>query len=116
MRAISVIRMAAPWVLAGLIAFWTLGPSTDRPYVGHASAERFIAFFGLGLLLALAYPKRRLWVAAAVVLAAVLLEFGQLLAPGRDARVIDALVKMAGGITGVLIASLMARPAKRGAN
>jgi VanZ family protein len=115
MRWISALRTAAPWLVAALIVFWTLGPVTDRPYVGHAQLERFAAYCLLSFLLALAYPKRRLWVALAVMLAAALLEFAQLFAPGRDARVIDAMAKMAGAATGVLLASAAARLAKRAA-
>jgi VanZ family protein len=101
----SPIRQAAAWLLAAVILLWTWGPVRLRPQFGHPQLERFSAFFALGLAMALVYPERRRWVAAGVVVAAVLLEVGQMLFPGRDAGLRDVLAKMAGGVLGVLLAS-----------
>lgn len=80
----------------------TLGPVGLRPQLGHPLMERFAAYVALGAAFSVAYPRRRAWVALAVACAACGLEVGQLLVPGRDARVADALVKAVGAVSGVL--------------
>ncbi|HUO22564.1 MAG TPA: hypothetical protein VMU59_08625 [Caulobacteraceae bacterium] len=112
MRSIAFIGKAAPWVLAALIVFWTLGPLGDRPSLGHAKLDRFVAYFCLGSLLTLAYPKRRLWIALALVAGPAILELGQFLAPGRDPRLSDVVSKAAGGLIGVWVAAIAARLAR----
>lgn len=107
------IRQAAAWLLAILILLWTWGPVRLRPQFGHPQWERFGAYFVLGLAMALAYPRRRRWVAAGIILAAVVLEAGQMLFPGRDARLPDVLAKVAGGAFGVLLASAFSPRAGR---
>ena len=82
--------------LAG-ITYATLCPIGMRPHLASADEERFGAYFVLGLLLAFAAPRRRWTVTVFVVAVAIGLEAGQLLIPGRDARVHDALVKAVGG-------------------
>jgi|SRR5579875_1522645 len=84
----------------GGIVFATLCPIGMRPHFASANVERFSAYAVLGLVLAFAFRRRRLAVSAFVVLLAVGLEFGQLLIPTRDARLMDALVKAAGGLAG----------------
>lgn len=101
------LRALAAWLLAGLILFWTWGPVDYRPGVGHPQLERFCAYFALAVALAAAYPARKRLIAVAVVAAAAVLEIGQDFIPGRDARAVDALAKMAGGVAGVLLASLI---------
>ena len=88
--------------LAGIggIIFATLCPVGLRPHFASANEERFGAYAVLGLILAFAFSRRQLAVSAFVVLLAAGLEFGQLLIPTRDARLIDALVKAAGGLAG----------------
>jgi VanZ family protein len=112
MRFIWIARKIAPWAFVALIAFWTLGPIWDRPYTGHAQLERFGAFFVLGFLFALAYPRHWRLVGLAVVMIALGLEFSQLFAQGRHARWSDAAVKVAGGVLGVSLASLGDRLAR----
>jgi len=89
------------------IVYATLCPIGLRPHFASANLERFGAYFGLGGLLALAFPRRRLWVIATVTLLAVGLEMGQLLVPGRDGRVSDAAVKALGGLTGAGVGYLV---------
>jgi VanZ family protein len=90
------------WVLLGLIAFWTLGPLDGRPRLGPPQLERFGAYFVLAAAFAVAYARPRL-VAVAIAVLAVALELGQLLVPGRDAGVPDAIAKVAGAIAGVVV-------------
>ena len=82
------------------IAYAPLCPIGMRPHLALANQERFGAYFVMGLVVALAAPRRWLVVTLFVAALAVCLEAGQLLIPGRDARVIDALFKVAGGVTG----------------
>lgn len=63
--------------------------------------ERLAAFAVIGLLFALAYP-RRIWIAVAIVAIGVLgLELLQLVRPDRHGRAEDALVKAAGALAGL---------------
>ncbi len=94
--------------LVAFVIFATLAPAGLRPQTGHVRLERFAAFFLLGALLTLAIPRRPWWALAAVCLAAVLLEYAQVLAPGRHARLNDALEKAAGGSSGVAAAVALA--------
>jgi hypothetical protein len=97
----SFLRLFA-WSLAAAIVLVTLGPVGVRPQLGHPSMERFAAYIALGGAFSLAYPRHRAWVALAVVCGALGLEMGQLMIPGRDARIPDALVKAVGAAAGVL--------------
>jgi VanZ family protein len=57
----------------------------------------------------LAY-SRRLWLAIEITVdSAVILEVLQLIVPGRHGRASDALVKVAGGITGIMFSVLITR-------
>jgi hypothetical protein len=87
-------------VLAG-IAFATLCPIGLRPHFASANVERFGAYALLGFVIAMTFRRRVLMVAVTVIVLAVALEAGQLLIPGRDARVVDAAFKALGGLSGV---------------
>ncbi len=91
------------WSLAAFIVFATLGPQSERPHLGPAQFERFGAYFVTSAAFVIAYPRRPLLIAICVVLAAVLLELGQLLVPGRDAGAPDAMAKALGGLCGAAI-------------
>jgi VanZ family protein len=77
-----------------------------RPSIGNSHLEHFAAFGLIGLAFALAYPSRILLIVAIVVGAVLGLEALQLLTPDRHARLLDALVKAAGGICGIAIGQL----------
>ena len=64
--------------------------------------ERFGAYGLLGLLFRLAYPRRIAPLCALVFGSAVILELLQIVIPDRDARVIDAVEKLAGGAAGIV--------------
>ena len=82
------------------IAYATLCPISLRPHLASANQERFGAYFVLGILIALAAGRRWMAATAFVVVLACGLEAAQLLVPGRDATVSDALVKALGGVFG----------------
>ena len=94
------------WLALAFIVYATLSPIESRPVVTNIQLEHFAAFALVGLAFALAYPNRVLLVAAVVVGSAFGLEALQLLTPDRHARVIDALVKAAGGICGIGVGQL----------
>ena len=98
---IQRISTAAGWLTLAFIVYATLSPISARPEVSTPHIEHFAAFALMGLAFALAYPSRLLLVITIVVGAAVGLEAIQLLTPDRHARVVDALVKTLGGISGI---------------
>lgn len=101
------------WTTFALIAFATLSPIGLRPHFAGVSLERFGAFALVGLLFGLAYP-RHLWLVLTLVGgAAVGLEVLQHLTPDRHGEVRDALVKLAGGVTGIGISLALHQTLKR---
>ncbi len=102
------------WSLLLIIVFSTLVPIQYRPESGLSpTTERLIAFALAGFALCLAYPRRIAMVTAIIVAAAIGLELLQLLMPGRDARLIDAVVKIGGGLFGMLGGMLATRGQRR---
>jgi VanZ family protein len=85
----------------------TLSPIDSRPVVAGPQLEHFAAFGLMGLAFGLAYPNRFLLVIAIVAGSAFGLEALQLLTPDRHARVLDAVMKAAGGICGISASQLM---------
>lgn len=100
-------RLSAQWLLlacgvAGVIVFATLCPLHWRPRLSHnPNIERFAAFLLLGFAAKLAFPRRHVLTVLGVIALAAGLEAAQLLIPGRDARVMDAVVKATGAVMGV---------------
>jgi VanZ family protein len=74
--------------------------TTEPPLV--VIIERFCAYGLLGLLFCMAYPRRIALVCVLVFGSAVILELLQIIIPDRDARVIDAVEKLAGGAVGIV--------------
>lgn len=107
MDSIDTARRIAGWAGWGtlaFVAFATLSPIEMRPKIAGIGFEHFAAFGSIGFLFAFAYPRHLLGVALVVIVAAVALEAAQLLAPGRHGRVIDASIKIVGGLAGLGIA------------
>jgi len=104
---IQKVSIAAGWLALAFIVYATLSPIQDRPVVAGPQLEHFAAFALMGLAFALAYPNRILLVVAIVVGSAIGLEVLQLLTPDRHGRVLDALVKAAGGVCGISAGQLM---------
>jgi VanZ family protein len=65
-----------------------------------ARFEHIIAFACLGAIFSFAYPGRIVYVACAIFLAAVSLEYLQTWTPDRHGTVVDACEKIAGGALG----------------
>ena len=99
--------IAAGWLALAFIVYATLSPISDRPVVAGPHLEHFAAFALMGLAFGLAYPNRLLLVVALVVGSALGLEALQLLTPDRHGRVVDAFVKVAGGVCGIGIGQVM---------
>jgi VanZ family protein len=97
------LSLAAAWLALAFIAFATLSPIDDRPTIPEAGPqlEHFAAFASMGLAFALGYRNRLLLVITVVIGSAFTLEALQLLTPDRHGRVLDALVKAAGGMCGI---------------
>jgi VanZ family protein len=103
---------ATAWACLTFIVYVTLSSIDARPElvsVGFYKAfctvvERFAAYAVLGLLFYLAYPRHAALVCLLVFGSAVILELLQAFIPDRDARVIDALEKLAGGAVGIVAA------------
>jgi len=93
-----------PWGLAAFIAFSTLGPQHLRPHLPAQvgpQLERFGAYFLMALTFALTYPNRKGLIAVSGTVAAILLELGQGMVPGRDPGLPDVIAKGFGNLTGV---------------
>jgi VanZ family protein len=99
--------LIAGWLTLLLVAVFTLSPLDARPEITMPHVERFAAFGLLGLTFALAYPQRLALTIFIVGASAVSLETLQLLTPDRHASLIDAVVKMSGGICGVTLGWLI---------
>lgn len=95
------LRISA-WLVLAFIFIVTVGPIGLRPISSEpADLERFAAFFIVGMLFALAYPRHWLAVVMLTVSCAGLFELMQRLAPGRHGEVIDFLFKAVGAVLGV---------------
>jgi hypothetical protein len=118
---IDKFAMAAAWIAIVAIAYATLTHVGFAyglyyklaPYMMHpamrtyAHFEHIFAFFVLGALFALAYPRRPILVCCMVFGAALGLEFLQTITPDRHGTFIDALEKIAGGAAGILLARIV---------
>ncbi|HEV7309713.1 VanZ family protein [Ensifer sp.] len=98
------------WILFAVIAYSTMSPLDLRPRIGHlVHLERFGAFGLMGLLFALAYPKRLGRVLLLVLATAIGFELLQMISADRHARVTDVAVKLFGGACGVFSGWIIAR-------
>jgi VanZ family protein len=109
---IHKLAAAAAWACLIFIIYATLSSIEARPEltaggfykVFFTVFERFAAYAVLGFLFYLAYPRNVVLVCLLVFGSAVFLEILQIFIPDRDARVADALEKIAGGAAGMLSA------------
>lgn len=102
--------MIVAWLVLAALVIATLGPVGIRPSLGlPLKVERFLGFAIVGALFTWAYPKR--WIAILVLASALAigLEALQLVVPTRDASPIDAIVKVAGAVAGVIGVRLLQR-------
>lgn len=97
----TVKRFLVVIVLLGLAAI-TLGPVGLRPELPLPNQlQRAIGFGVAGMVLGVAFGSRWRWALLIVVVAAGGLELLQLIVPGRDARLLDFVVKTIAGCLGV---------------
>jgi VanZ family protein len=109
---ISKLIAAAAWGCLVFIVYATLSSLEARPELTGAGfykafftvLERFAAYAVLGILFYLAYPRNVQFVCLLVFGSAIILELLQIFIPDRDARIIDALEKLAGGAAGIVAA------------
>jgi VanZ family protein len=103
------------WACLIFIIYATLSSAATRPELTESEpmlavfVERFGAYGLLGVLFRMAYPNRVRMVWALVLGSAVVFELLQILVPDRDARVIDAAEKLAGGAAGILAVRMFLR-------
>jgi VanZ family protein len=103
---IQRVFTVAGWLALAFIVYATLSPIDDRPVLGTPHFEHFAAFAFVGFAFGLAYPRRLVLIAALVLISAFSLEAMQLLTPDRHGRLVDAVIKAAGGICGIGISQL----------
>ncbi len=97
------LRVTA-WLILVFILVVTVGPIGIRPETGEpANLERFEAFFVVGALFALAYPRHWFAVVMLTVGCAGLFELMQRIASGRHGHVSDFLFKAAGAVCGAAV-------------
>jgi hypothetical protein len=92
-----------------MITALTLCPIQYRPTTGHVLSERFVAFGLLGALSVFAFPRRLRRNIIMLATIALALEAGQKLSSSRHGRVLDVAEKVAGGVSGIIAASLILR-------
>lgn len=114
-RALSTLRkywrrLAAiiGWGSLALVVVATLSPIEVRPHIAGfgPNLERLLAYFLAASALRIAHPRHGLAIAAGIVTIAVGLELGQLLESSRHGRALDAVVKIAGGLGGLVTVAL----------
>ena len=98
---IQKLSTIVAWLALAFITYATLSSIDARPVVAGLQVEHFAAFALTGLAFVLAYPGRIFLVVTIVVGSAFVLETLQLLTPDRHGRILDALVKAAGGLCGI---------------
>ena len=110
---LSMRRWAAliGWGAVALVVFATLSPIGARPHIAHLGPqiERFIAYLIAAAALATAYPSRKGVILTCIVAGAAGLELAQHFEASRHARILDAAVKIVGGVTGLTVAALCER-------
>jgi len=112
-RHLRLVRIAA-WILVAFIVAVTLVPIGLRPVVTtNPSIERIAAYALAGLLMMVGYPRHRLQILIGSVLLAGGLEAAQTLTSTRHGRFEDFLIKagaaLAGAVTGLVVAAVVAR-------
>jgi VanZ family protein len=113
------ITLLAAWLVLGFIVYATLSPLSERPSLFATETslsvviERFCAYGLLGFLFGVAYARRLTLVVLMVFGSAIGLELLQLFIADRDARLIDVVEKLAGGIAGTGASQLFHAMAQR---
>jgi VanZ family protein len=96
------------WCLALLITALSLVPPDLRPESATPHHfEHFAIFCATGAAFGLGYRSQRLPLAIALVVFAGAIEFAQMFAPGRHARISDFLVDALAACIGVVLSALV---------
>jgi VanZ family protein len=100
-----------------LLVFAHLGPAKWQPRTGLGwQLDHFLGYFVVTSMVLLAWPRRPLVVGGALMAASPLLEALQALTPDRHADFHAALWGAGGALTVALLAELLIRARRRGAN
>jgi VanZ family protein len=103
----QVVSRLGGWLLALLITALSLLPPEFRPESGMPHHfEHFAIFCATGIAFGLGYNNNRRHLAAALVFFAGAIEFAQIFAPGRHARLSDFIVDAVAACVGVALAAL----------
>ena len=111
----TLLRIAA-WGCVVAITILSLLPRDVQVRTGASPySEHFVAYAGTAFLFALAHPKLRLAIAAALALSAYagLMEALQALAPGREPGFADFAAGAAGALAGGALGAIAARELSR---
>ena len=100
-------RIAA-WVLTATIVILSLVPPSLRPETGTPHIlEHFIIYAAAGFTFGLGYKRRHDLLAIFLVIFSGSIEIGQLLVPGRHARLSDFITDAVAACIGLVMASLL---------
>jgi hypothetical protein len=105
MRAIQIAARVLAVACLAAVAFVTLSPIGMRPVVAGLQTEHLAAFFAIGAMFGVGFPRHLIAAAIVVIAAAVGLEAMQNLVPGRHGRIVDMDVKIAGAVIGFICAA-----------
>ena len=98
------------WLLLAGLAVVTIGPIGWRPITPlPTQLERALALMIIGLVFALAYPRKLVLVAVLLITSTALFEALQVLEPSRHGRVVDVAVKLTGAGIGLFLGWLVGR-------
>jgi VanZ family protein len=110
----AALRVLAWLLLAGLV-FVTLSPISLRPVSFlPVQLERALALALIGLVFALAYPRRIFLVVFLLVGVTIGAELLQLFSPSRHGRLVDVMVKLLGVAAGLAIGYVVSLRRARG--
>ena len=105
MKAFQITARVAAFSCMFFIAFVTLSPIGLRPIVAGLQTEHLLAFFVVGALFGMGFPRHFLSMAIIVIASALAMEALQNLVPGRHGRLLDVDVKIVGAIAGFACAA-----------
>jgi VanZ family protein len=105
------LRVCA-WFCTILLAYLSLIPGDLQVRTGAPTLlEHFAAYFGTAMFFMLGYPRKRVLIAASLMVYAGFLELGQLISPGRFASIVDATASIFGvgaaSALAILISSIL---------
>lgn len=103
----QVMYRLGGWSMALIIIALSLVPPDFRPESGTPHHfEHFVIFCATGAAFGLGYNSNRLVPAVALVLFAGAIEFAQIFAPGRHARLSDFLVDAFAACLGIAVSAV----------